>query len=361
MAEKSTFKKIKQAESNHKPMEQALRERFQQYLDIAGVMFVVIDVKQNVVMINKKGCEILNYEDHEIIGKNWFDHFIKTENIEDIKGVFNQVMSGDFKPVEHYENSIFTKNGEQKIIAWHNSIIRDESGRISGTLSSGEDITERKKVEKALEASQNLLSSIIQTIPEIVYRLDSDGHITFISDSIKNYGYQPDELLGKPIFDIVYPSDAEKVIYKMNERRAGDRRIDSFEVRLLTKKNTVVPFEFFSISTVGLYAHEDSKTKNFIGTQGIARDITEKKATEEEREKNINELREALDNIKILEGMLPICAKCKKIRDDNGYWNNIEEYIESHSGALFSHGMCPECMDTMYKNENWYKKIRDKE
>ncbi len=69
---------------------------------------------------------------------------------------------------------------------------------------------------------------------------------------------------------------------------------------------------------------------------------------EEEREKLIRELQEALAKVKTLTGLLPICASCKKIRDDKGYWNQIEAYIRDHSEAEFSHGICPECMKKLY-------------
>ncbi|MCX5854579.1 MAG: hypothetical protein NTZ24_08445, partial [Deltaproteobacteria bacterium] len=94
---------------------------------------------------------------------------------------------------------------------------------------------------------------------------------------------------------------------------------------------------------------------NVIGYQGIIRDITERRRAEEEREKLIVELRDALSKIKTLSGMLPICASCKKIRDDTGYWNQIESYIKHHSEAEFSHGICPECAKILYPKH--YKKM----
>ncbi|MBC8414212.1 response regulator [bacterium] len=75
-----------------------------------------------------------------------------------------------------------------------------------------------------------------------------------------------------------------------------------------------------------------------------------------EREKLINELQGALEQVKQLKGLIPICANCKKIRDDKGYWNQIESYIEKHSEALFSHSVCPECAEELYKDTKWYKK-----
>jgi hypothetical protein len=74
----------------------------------------------------------------------------------------------------------------------------------------------------------------------------------------------------------------------------------------------------------------------------------------------INELQEALDNIKTLKGLLPICAGCKKIRDDKGCWNYLETYIERHSDASFSHGLCPHCSDELYGKEDWYIEMKKK-
>ena len=79
-------------------------------------------------------------------------------------------------------------------------------------------------------------------------------------------------------------------------------------------------------------------------------------ASRNELEESNRELQNALDNIKTLSGLIPICAKCKKIRDDKGYWNQIEAYISSHSHAQFSHGLCPDCAEELYGNEEWYKK-----
>ena len=87
---------------------------------------------------------------------------------------------------------------------------------------------------------------------------------------------------------------------------------------------------------------------NIVGTFGISRDITERKRAEAERERLIAELQEALAKVKALSGLLPICASCKRIRDDRGYWNQIETFIHEHSEAEFSHGLCPVCMQRLY-------------
>ncbi len=91
----------------------------------------------------------------------------------------------------------------------------------------------------------------------------------------------------------------------------------------------------------------DSSRRSY-GRLVILRDITARKRLEAEREELIRSLREALDRVKTLNGLLPICANCKKIRDDRGYWHQVEVYIHEHSGADFSHSLCPECVKNLY-------------
>jgi hypothetical protein len=83
-------------------------------------------------------------------------------------------------------------------------------------------------------------------------------------------------------------------------------------------------------------------------TIGIDRDVTEQRHAEAEREKLIAELQSALADVKMLSGLVPICANCKKIRDDKGYWTQLEGYIQERSEARFSHGICPDCMKKLY-------------
>jgi len=97
-----------------------------------------------------------------------------------------------------------------------------------------------------------------------------------------------------------------------------------------------------------------------ISKMEIIQDITKVRKAEKEREKLIKKLQEALEDVKTLSGLLPICAKCKKIRDDKGHWNNLEGYIQAHSDAEFSHGMCPECSEELYGNEDWYIDMKNK-
>lgn len=121
-----------------------------QYLDIAGVMILVIDIDQNVSLINKKGCEILGYNENEIIGRKWFDNFVPENSRDTVKDAFINLLLGRVEPVDYFQSSVLTKAGQERLIAWHNSFIRSPKGNILSMLCSGEDITERRKTDEDL-------------------------------------------------------------------------------------------------------------------------------------------------------------------------------------------------------------------
>jgi len=120
------------------------RDRIQKYLDIAEVMLLALDRNGTIVLINRKGASILGYEEAELVGKNWFDTCIRTGDKEQVRKVFEEIMAGRGEQQEYHENFILMKSGEERNIAWHNAIVTDDAGLAQGSLSSGEDITERK-------------------------------------------------------------------------------------------------------------------------------------------------------------------------------------------------------------------------
>jgi PAS domain S-box-containing protein len=124
------------------------RNKAQQYLDIAGVVLVAIDKNRRVALINQKGCEVLQGTSAEIIGKDWFETFIPQNQRQEVIKAFEQLMAGELEPVEYFENPVLTQDGRERLVAWHNVLLRDGQGHITGTLSSGEDITERRRAEK---------------------------------------------------------------------------------------------------------------------------------------------------------------------------------------------------------------------
>ncbi len=150
------------------------RDRVQMYLDIVGVIIIAIDANQQISLINKKGCEILGYTEEEIIGKNWFDHFLPKKIKEEVKAVFAKLIAGEIESDEYFENPVLTKTGQERMIAWHNAIIKDKTGKIIGALSSGEDITKRKQAEEERERLNRELMEKNKELEQVVYVTSHD-------------------------------------------------------------------------------------------------------------------------------------------------------------------------------------------
>ncbi|WP_035586938.1 sensor domain-containing diguanylate cyclase [Hippea jasoniae] len=125
------------------------REEFETYLNLANVLFVVIDKEMRVAYVNKKTEETVGVRRDEIIGKNWFDHFLPEDEKNQVKEVFKDIINGRVELNSYYENHIITPQGK-KLIAWHNTAIRDDDGNIVATVSAGEDITSKRDAEEKL-------------------------------------------------------------------------------------------------------------------------------------------------------------------------------------------------------------------
>jgi len=134
--------------------EQLLKEeknKAQKYLDVASVMLVALNTKGEITLINQQGCKVLKVDEEYALGKNWFDYFIPKEVTQEVRKIFEQIIAGDLQPVEYYENEVIKQNGELRTISFYNTILKDEKGFVVGTLSSGEDITDRKQAEEDKE------------------------------------------------------------------------------------------------------------------------------------------------------------------------------------------------------------------
>ena len=225
------------------------------------------------------------------------------------------------------------------------------------------DITERKKVEltnKRLinelwdqsERIKNFFNSINDAI--FVHPLKEEGFAPFIEVNEKareRYGYTYDEFMNLSASDITVEPKInrhENSGCRKELRKKGQLICETVHIK---KSGETFPVE---INSNIFYQNE----KPFI--LAVVRDITERKKAQKKREALITELQEALDNIKTLKGLLPICSSCKKIRNNQGDWDNLELYIETHSDAKFSHGFCPECLEKLYGNQEWYIKRKKK-
>ena len=292
------------------------RDRAQKYLDIAGVLMVVINASQRVTLINKRGCELLGYREEEIVGKNWFDCFLPERDRDRVRAGFVQLIAGEVKPAEYFENPVLTQSGEERIIAWHNTILTDEAGNVTHTLSSGEDITERKRaeeelriaheelerrveertaelkrinerlereiverrqVEETLRASEERHRSLLESSPDPIVVYDMEGRATYLNPAfVRTFGWPREELVGKRI-DYVPEKNWEETKAGI-ERMVRGERVQSFETRRLTKDGRTLDIHLSSSRFSG-------RSGKPAGNIVILRDITEARQMEEALER----------------------------------------------------------------------------
>ena len=214
--------------------------------------------------------------------------------------------------------------------------------QIAGAIANAQLFIERKQAEEALRQSEEKYRTILENIEDGYLEVDLAGNFTFVNDAeCRNLGYTKEELIGMSNRQYTDETTARKLYQIFNVVYRTGEPVKVLDVEVIRKDGIKV------INAISVSLIRDSEGKP-IGFRSIARDITERKRTEEEKEKLILHLQKALAEVKQLSGLLPICASCKKIRDDKGYWSQIETYIRDRSEAEFTHGICPDCFKKLY-------------
>jgi PAS domain S-box-containing protein len=204
------------------------------------------------------------------------------------------------------------------------------------------DITQRRRTEESLRESEELFRLLFEMAPIGMAITALDGRYLRVNQALCDaLGYTADELLSRTAEDVSHPEDVAPNLRLRERALNGEFPFYNMEKRYLTKDGQLV----HALLQAALVCDTRGQPSHFIGQ--IA-DITNRVQAEKEREKLISDLEDALAKIKTLGGLIPICVSCKKIRDDEGFWNQVEVYIAEHSEAEFTHGICPDCRTELY-------------
>ena len=259
------------------------RDKAQQYLDIAGTLIVAIERDGTVSLINQKGCSLLGYPEEEILGRNWFDHFLPEDGREAVRQFFKDIVTGRKATAERHENPVLHRDGTLRLIAWHNSFVRDESGAITGVLCSGEDITERRRVETAFQESEERNRNVLNFTP-LGMLLIHDNRIAWVNPAaVRLFGaWNEHDLLGSSPSDLFPASHHYTIERHIEDLKRGGLPVETIEVKIMTLDRSVRVVE---VTTVPFVNAQESSILMMLN------DVTRRKQTETALQQNEARLR----------------------------------------------------------------------
>ncbi len=273
-------------------------------VDAIKAIFVGVDTKYRVTLINKEGCRLLGYKEKEIIGKDWFENFVPSRIRSRAKTTFNNLIAGKSELVECQESPVLTKRGKERIITWHNALLRDEHGKIRAVLSSGEDCNARKQTEQQLKSLAETNAGFVNewqqtfdTVPCITALISPDFKILKINRAgYEGLGKKPEELIGKTCYEVVHgldhPIQGCPCLETLSTKKSGSGEI--------------VDHGRAYIATADPVLDENNELIAFVHT---IKDITKRKKTEEEKERLLLDLVERVKELNCLYDLSKLVAQ----------------------------------------------------
>ncbi len=325
-------------------LNEKITEKTQQFDSIflnsgAGIAF--IDGDRIVRKVNEETLRIFGCNNaDEMVGKSIQEFHYSESSFKEI-GEYYKTALIERKPVK-VDLKFIKKDGSP---IWINSSGRIVDQNDPPDLSKGvvwvfEDITDRKETELRLKKAHDELESIFSNTMVGIIMLLGGRYIYRANKQVaKIFGYDnPNSMKGKSVehFHLSHENFIDfgkKFYYSLSYHK-----VQEVEYKLKRKDGSGV---WCSISGQALDKSIPANLDN--GVVWVIKDITDRKTVEQEKENLIHDLQKALAEIRTLQGIVPICSHCKKIRDDSGYWKALESYIQEHSEASFSHGICPDC------------------
>jgi PAS domain S-box-containing protein len=217
-------------------------------------------------------------------------------------------------------------------------IVKSNLSRLVPAIERELEVAQTRRARARAEVAVQFLAAIVESTEDAIYGKDLNGAIISWNKAAERiFGYTAEEITGHSV-SILYPVDRRDELMDIMERIKLGQRVGLYETVRLRKDGHFIPVSV----TVSPIKNTQGQV---VGGSAISRDITLRKNDETERFKLIEELTESLKQVNTLNGLLPICASCKRIRDDRGYWQQVETYIADHTNADFTHGICPDCLE----------------
>jgi PAS domain S-box-containing protein len=298
-----------------------------------------------IVYVNPRTLEMGGYTRDEMMSRPFFDFFVPEDRDAAVMEYKERLSAGT-----RTQPTVLRTVAKDGRIGWVEvrSVPTTWEGR-PAVLSSAVDVTEKREAEEALLRQEKRHRAITENMRDTVWVLDMDFKTTFVSPSVERArGYSFEELKTHPVEKHVTPESLNAAVRAVLSALSGETKgsekmnlPETLTLEFIRKDGTT----YWSEVAITVITDEAGRPAEILG---VGRDVTEKRQIEAERERLITELRDALKQVKTLSGLLPICASCKRIKDEKGNWNPIEVYIRDRSDAQFSHGICPDCARRLY-------------
>lgn len=248
--------------------------RFTEMMKNVNLVSLILDVDGRISFCNDYLLNLTGYTEDEILGKDWFGLFIPEDCSTFVKQIFGDAVAKNQLSL-HIENEILTKKGERRLISWNNTILRDNTGKVTGAASLGEDITSRKQAETDLFISESKFRALVESSSDLIWETNVEGVYTYVSPQIqKILGYNINEILTKSPSRFVVEEQRSEL-----EKISASIIVSAIPFNSLVNKYLHKNGEIVYMETSGIPFFDEKGT--LIGYRGISRDITERKINEE--------------------------------------------------------------------------------
>lgn len=214
------------------------------YLNLADVILVALDDRAQITMVGGRCEDVLGYNPGELIGKDWFKVCVPLDEHEHVHAMYQQLLSGKIENAERFEHHILNKKRQRRLVAWHNSVMTDAKANVCGVLSSGVDVTERRRTEQSLTEERRMFASLVGNLPGMVYRCrnDKDWTMEYASEGCTELtGYSPSDFMSGRVSygqHVIHPDDQTKV-WEGVQTVLRDRRPYQLTYRIITATSLV--------------------------------------------------------------------------------------------------------------------------